>query len=82
MTHDYLLILPVKANATKDDTSMSHDQLKQEALRTLHLAKNATLYAVSAISIAESSRKAHGRALKVTYESTRGLGRSKPPESQ
>ena len=73
MTHDYLLVLPSNQVAHVDQSSISLPQLTQETLRTMQLAKNAVLYAISAMSAAERTSSRGQRFFTEGYRHTRGL---------
>lgn len=73
ITHNYL---NVKLCVTKDDnkeTVMELDELERQTIDVLLLAKNAVLYAVSAVNIAESRKKtSNERVVPMIYASKLG----------
>jgi tetratricopeptide (TPR) repeat protein len=73
MTHDYLLVLPTQGNGESAEGAISIGDLSNETIRTLRLAKNAVLYAISAMHIAESMRKKRGKRLQITYRDSSGI---------
>jgi len=73
LTHDYLTIRSDGEAENSDKRVISENALREETLRTMKLAKHATLYAVSAIGIAEMLKKRDGKkAITVDYESIAG----------
>jgi tetratricopeptide (TPR) repeat protein len=73
MTHDYLLVVPTEANGARTEDSISIGHLKNETIRTLQLAKNAVLYAISAVHIAEGTKKERGKSLQIAYRDSSGV---------
>jgi tetratricopeptide (TPR) repeat protein len=76
ITHNYLTVKLYSETEKDNDDIIGLDELQQQTKRVLHLAKYATLYAVSAVFIAEA-KKDGDEQLKATEISVH----SKPGES-
>jgi hypothetical protein len=79
MTHDYLLVVPTHLPRAQEDNSISVDHLRTETLRTLRLAKNAVLYAVSAIHISEARGSSIHTTLQAKYMDSLGVPTADSP---
>jgi len=72
ITHDYLAVLR-GIDAVAADSEITASELYRQTLAVLRLAKYATLYAVSALHIAERKKGSPKNAQKVTYWKSAGL---------
>lgn len=67
ITHDYLAV-KLYALEDENDSVISLDELQTQTNKVLHLAKYATLYVVSAVSIAENTKaKGAGNLVDIEY---------------
>jgi len=66
ITHDYLTVLPSQSRDAADPSTVSANELFEQVYAVLQLAKNATLYAVSAITLSEA-KKAPSRSVPIIY---------------
>jgi tetratricopeptide (TPR) repeat protein len=72
ITHDYLNVLPEEVNRPLEPNEIHARDLFQQTLTVLRLAKNAILYAVISIQIAES-KKGASRTIPREYSHDHGV---------
>ena len=72
ITHDYLAVIESATNV-ESESSVTVSELYRQTLATLKLAKFATLYAVSAVHIAEEQRGRPEDAKNMRYHESSGV---------
>jgi hypothetical protein len=73
ITHDYLLVKSNDRSQPLLGDGITFENLSSQTMKVLHLAKNAILYAVSAIAIEEARKdNSKRKKLNIKYSSTTG----------